>query len=124
MSIKIEQDVIDSFKEKYNKNDEEQQPEEESTNERIENKIHGLDKFADFIFSKINDVAKQKHEDLGISDDELEKLSDLSIIVAKKHIPADFLENSPEGLLFLIISGILVEKTYIFNHLKKKGEIN
>lgn len=115
--IKIPENFISEFL------SEESQPETELTgraqnDEKQQIFLDVAEKTLTFAFNAIDEHCKQRQLP-GLGKVNPDELSELSFIVAKKHIPASYLQNSPEIALVSVLGGIAVNNYLAFQKLQK-----
>lgn len=112
-SIPISEETLNSFHQDYETDHSEVGGESPDATKQLNEAVNWLLKTAD-------SALRKKDERLGTDGESLARISELSVLVAKRNLSEDVLKNSPELFLGTILTGLAIEKSIVLKQIQSE----
>lgn len=116
-AIPINEETIKRFEHESFSPNPESSPEPGPTNEEA---TQQLNEAVGWLLKTADSALANVDERLATDQNTIDRVSELSVLVAKRNISEDILRNSPELFLGTIVTGLAIEKWIIFNKIQKE----
>lgn len=109
--IPIDRETVERFK--ANEYSNESDPGNDSA-------LVGLNEAASWLLRTLDKLARNKDERYGTDPESIELVGELGVLVAKRNISREKLEQSPEIFLATVLTGLGIEKFMVHQEIKKE----
>jgi len=117
--IPLDQDTLNQFQNEFNNGSPAGSPEDAAPGGG--DPVAQLNEAVGWLLKTADSALRKKDERLGTDPESIKRISELSVLVARRNISDDILRNSPELFLGTILTGLAIEKGIVLKQIQEEN---